>query len=435
MGLKMKFGLEVEKFLFDLKKNCPSDGVLGFINALTDLELYRETDPVGHVTNEFVLNLIEFTTEPMTSPVEVIRKYLQNYVLLKSVAMRESVTIVPMGSLPLEYQPHMIPKWQYFVQNSILAGKIQNSWEMGPESALTAAGNCAGMHVHAEIETPLEYLFSNRELQDKFNLGIMLSPMIAFSSSPFFFGEHVANCMRGLRYYLGVYREFPNQGGLPPVMNSSSEVLSFFQNSEHEWLMKAKEIGLPFEDMRKLVRSRGASWNPVRWNKQWNTIELRCFDSDLTDLDAAKFIWVCGAYKRLEQKDYQLTLEPMADEELSMELIQQAFQINDGVVSILSNKAIQELFKRAIQVGLHDALVVSYLSRLAAFALEGVEASGMAFYERLLQQLEGRSCSADKILDRFPGYHQLSQSEAIAIINYSIENESKVINHFEQVLH
>lgn len=49
----MKFGLEIENFLFDLKHNRPSEGVFRFIDALSDLELYGNSSSIQHVTNEF----------------------------------------------------------------------------------------------------------------------------------------------------------------------------------------------------------------------------------------------------------------------------------------------------------------------------------------------------------------------------------------------
>src|SRR5690606_23903234 len=181
----MKFGLESEKFLFDLKQNKPSDGALSFLEALTDLTSH--THSPGSVTNEFVLNMVEIVTAPYSSPLEVIKDYLKSYESIKLITQREHVAIVGLGSLPIKFQPHMIPRLKYFYQNAILNHRIEPSWLMNESSPLTPAGNCAGVHIHSEIQTPIEHLYSSRELQDKFNMGLMLTPMVAFSSSPFFF--------------------------------------------------------------------------------------------------------------------------------------------------------------------------------------------------------------------------------------------------------
>lgn len=430
----MKFGIEIEKFLFDLKHNCPSEGVFCFIDALTDLELYEDTDPIKHVTNEFVLNLIEMTTQASHRPREVLKGYLQNYLLLKSVARRESATLVPMGSMPMPYQPRMTPKWSYFVQNSILDSKIQSSWVMNESSPLTAAGNCAGVHIHIEVETPPEYLFSNRELMDKFNLALMLTPMIAFASSPYFFGRHWANSMRGENYFYGVYKNFPHQGGLPPVMKSSEEVLLFFRESIQAWVKRGVEIGLPEDDLNRLTSKKGASWNPIRWNKQWNTIELRCLDSDRTDLDFAKFIWVCGALKRADLKGEALQTIIIPDLKLSHKLIQECFQVENGKVKILSSQIIKELFDRAIRYGLKDELVHSYLKKIGEFAKSGVEPENESLFEVLWSALDKKETTSDILLEKVSGADTISNESATELVNLAIENEQNVLNSITKLI-
>ena len=118
----MKFGLESEKFLFDVHTQRPSKGVFRFLDALSDFDGLG-TDLGQQITNEFVLNMVELGTSPSSVPMEVIKEYLFNHLLLQSVAQRENVALVSLGSMPMDYQPHMLPKWPYFVQNSILAGK------------------------------------------------------------------------------------------------------------------------------------------------------------------------------------------------------------------------------------------------------------------------------------------------------------------------
>ena len=429
----MKFGLEIEKFLFDLKNNGPSSGVFSFIDALTDLELYEDTDPIKHVTNEFVLNLIEITTEASSSPLEVLRSYNQNYLLLKSVALREQVTMVPMGSMPMDYQPQMTPKWSYFVQNSILDRRIQSAWALTKESPLTPAGNCAGMHVHAEVETPREYLFSNRELMDKFNIGLMLTPMIAFSSSPYFFGQREGSSSRGQRYFYGVYQDHPHNGGLPPVMESSQDVLLFFQRSVAEWVQKGVSIGLPEEDLKRLTSKKGANWNPIRWNKQWNTIELRCLDSDRSDLDGGKFIWACGAFKRMDLKGENLKTKILPPGSIE-DLVEHCFEVNDGEVSILPTEAITEIFKKAIEFGLQDNLVFKYLTRLSEFSLVGCPANTHHIYQHLLEILQKRETISDLLFNKTNQALVITREVANDLVNTSIAGEASILDSYTKSL-
>lgn len=422
----MKFGLEVEKFLFDLRRGKPSEGVFRFIDALTDLDgSSRKT-----ITNEFVLNMVEIVMDANEDPLVIINDYLSDYIMFNTIARREQVAMVGLGSMPMRFQPHMSPKWAYFVQNSILDKKIQSSWMMSKDSPLTPAGNCAGIHVHAEIDTLPEYLFSNRELQDKFNLGLMLTPMIAFSSSPYFFGEHDAASMRGLNYYDKVYKDFPLNGGLPHVMNSSEEVLKFFQFSSEHWITAGTNIGLPQDDLEKLIRKKGASWNPVRWNRTWNTIELRCMDSDRIDYDCAKFVWATSAFKRMDLKGEALQCQVMEEAQLSTELVSRAFEVNQGKVNILPTLAIKDLFQRAIKDGVKDDLVYMYLHRLCQFALPSVPESCRDIFEILQIVLANRKTTGDVLAEEAEFSPSIDNMVAGKITTKLIDEEKKVLKAF-----
>ena len=427
----MKFGLESEKFLFDLKHNKPSEGALRYLEALSDLTPHTHSS--GCITNEFVLNMVEVVTAPSSSPLEVIKDYLQSFESIKLITQREHVALVGLGSLPIKYQPHMIPKLKYFVQNSILDQRIEPSWIMDDSSPLTPAGNCAGIHIHSEIQTPVENLYSTRELQDKFNMGLMLTPMVAFSSSPFFFGQHEASSMRSHRYFNGVYRSFPLNGGLPPVMNSSMEVLQFTNMASQSWLSKGLSLGLPESELYQSVSEKGANWNPIRWNKAWNTIELRCLDSDRIDFDCAKFIWVTAAMKRLDTKGEGLICDPMEDKSLDHELIEKCFSVSDGKVLILNTIAIKELFQRATLVGIQDPFVSHYLERIAEFSKSHVVSEGKLFFELLADVLKNKNTTSENVLNVFGRHKSIGEEEAIKIIRMAIANDEKQFRELTQL--
>lgn len=425
----MKFGLEVEKFLFDLKRNRPSEGVFRFIDALSDYDY--EPDALRQVTNEFVLNMVEIICDPSETPTDVLKQYILNYLMLNSIAARESVAMVSMGALPMDYQPHMSPKWAYLVQNSILDKKIQSSWVMTKDSPLTRAGNCAGVHIHAEIETLPEYLFSTRELLDKFNLGLMMTPLIAFSSSPYFFGVHEASSMRGQQYFNGVYKDFPLNGGLPHVMESSEEVLKFFKFSADHWIHSGVQVGIPEDDLKKLTAKKGASWNPVRWNRAWNTVELRAIDSDRIDYDCAKFIWVCGAMKRTDLKGEALKCIPLdTNEELSFNMLKDVFKVQGDKVSILPTHAIKDIFSRSMKDGLNDPFVLEYLKRLMEFARPGIDPDSGPIFDILRNCLNEKESTSQMLLKNFGDSKNLDHNRAVNLVNYSIADEKEVLKKF-----
>lgn len=425
----MKFGLEAEKFLFNKKTLSPSQGVFSFLDGLSDLRGYSTQN--GHpskITNEFVLSMVELGTTPSASLVDVIKDYLFHYLMIKKVARREQVAIVSLASLPMDYMPHMTSKWSYYLQNSVLAEQRKSGWIMDERSPLRAAGNCAGVHVHAELETLPEFHFTSRELVDKFNMGLMMTPMIAFATSPYFFGLHEAHSMRAKRYYFDTYRAYPLNGHLPPVMKSSEEVLRFFQTSMDLWLSRATAIGFKPEEVQALIFKKGANWNPVRWNRAWNTIEIRCLESDSPQMDCSKFVWVCSAMKRLDLKGEALQCQIMETERgLDYKMVQDAFEVSGKEVSILPTHALNELFERAIYKGTKDELVESYLHRLAAFSKANLTKEEEPFFNPLEDILNSHQTTSEHFLSRTHHAHEISEETAVDLVMESISRDEDVV--------
>lgn len=412
----MKFGLEAEKFIFDNRRGIPSESVFSLLNALSDYELSN-----NNITNEFVLNMVEFGTTPSESPSEVLKEYLFNYRMIQNVASREQVSLVPLGALPMDFIPHMTPKLSYYVQNSILSGAKRPDWMMELDSPLRSAGNCAGVHVHAEVETRPEFLFSNHELQNKFNMGLMMTPMIGFSSSPYFFLSHEARSMRGLRYYEGVYKKFPLNGGMPPVMDSSGQVLEFMMHGQEHWLLKGEKLGFTHSEMQSLICAKGANWGPVRWNGNWNTIEIRCIDSDTPELDGAKFIWMCAAMKRMDIKGENLqchVLDPTR--KLDAGLVAECFKLSGNEVSILSTHQLREMFHRAIMGGTKDELVEAYLHELGDFAKGGLKEEDSLLFNRLLEVLDNHQTTGEILLSKMKHQTSITETQARSLVDEAI---------------
>lgn len=428
----MKFGLEAEKFIFDHKSLKPSESVFSILDAVSDFapSIYHYMGD-KKTTNEFVLNMLEFGTTPSDRPLEVLKDYLFNYLMIKTVAAREQVSMVPMASLPMDYLPHMTPKRAYYVQNSILSGRRQADWAMDTNSPLKAAGNCAGIHVHIEIETPYHYLFSNDELKNKFNMGMMLTPMIAFASSPYFYSRHEGKSMRGIKYYQEVYKRFPLNGQLPPVMESSIDALNFTRRSGDHWVNEGMKLGFEREELESLVSQKTANWNPLRWNARWNTIELRFLDSNSIDIDAARFIWICSAMRRMDLKGENLSCRTLSAKKLDLALINDSLQVSGKEVSILPDFAIRDLFERAMIFGTRDDLVEAYLYRLAGFAESGLGAGERWLFNNQLDVLKQQMTTSDWILSETNGKSVLTEKEAIEIVMSLISYEEERIQQLK----
>jgi hypothetical protein len=435
----MKFGFESEKLLFDLKDDSIYHGVFRLVDALSDYVTYHGEDIPRRVTNEFVLNMVEMNTLASPSQREVMEDYLLLHQIVSDVSLREKVVPLPLAAVPFQFTPNMVPKWAYYVQNSILSGKRLKDWALSPLSPLADAGNCAGLHAHFEIETPPEFLVFSDELVHKHNIGLMLTPMTAFSASPYFYEEHSAASMRASRYYLGVYEKFPLNGSLPPVMSTSEEVLRYTLSGIESWIETGVRIGFSREDMRKLTSKKGANWSMIRWNRTWNTIELRCLESDRVDYDIGKFAWVAGAMKRLDLKGEALLPRALKTQaKLDGKMIEEAFSVAGKEVAILPTAAIHELTGRAVKNGLRDELVERYLHRLGEFARAGVEEDCLPVFDILKAALDQRSTTAEKMLAALGNAPKITPEQCIPVIRDLLTQERLVLHqlraHFPSVI-
>ncbi len=373
--------------------------------------------------------MVEMNTIASTAQREVVEDYLLLHQIVTDASLREKVVPLPLAAVPFHFTPSMAPRWPYYVQNSILSGKRVKDFALSPHSPLADAGNCAGLHAHFEIETLPEFLIFSNELVHKHNMGLMLTPMIAFSASPYFYEEHSAHSMRAKRYYFGVYEKFPLNGGLPPVMQTSEEVLRYTLSGIESWLDKATRIGFAREDVYKLTAKKGANWSMIRWNRTWNTIELRCLESDRVDYDISKFIWVAGAMKRLDLKGEALQPQPLSTRvKLDEKMIEESLVVSGKTVSILPTVAIHELTVRAVQNGLQDALVEKYLHRLAEFAEKGVDEDCLKVFAILKRALEKKLTTADVVLQALNNASKITQPECAPVIRDLLQQERLAVS-------
>jgi hypothetical protein len=282
------------------------------------------------------------------------------------------------------------------------------------------------MHVHAELEGEPAGVLETNELMDKFNLALMLSPLVAISSAPYFFGIHRACNMRAASYFYQLYADFPLNGQLPPVMRSSAEVWDYSSRSLRQWAGEGWRIGYPFSQLNQLLANKGANWNPVRWNRRWNTIEMRFFDSDFQHLEEGKFALAMLALRRLSLDQEALTCQILPSAALELQ-IDQCFDVVAGKVMILDSANLSTLFHRATYQGLRDPLVVDYLSRLVSFAKRGACGQELGWLAIIETILSGAPSTSETILDITAEAAQISDAEGRKIVDWALK-ESRLIH-------
>lgn len=417
----MRFGFESEKILFDTTQERIFHGVHHLLDALSD---FGRAEDARRVVPEFVLNMVEIVSSSASgSLLDVAREYIRSYGVMETVAARASVVMLPVGSYPLPFKPIMTPKWRYSIQNAILSADATAGFTLTRGRGLFDAANCAGVHVHAEVATLPEFLAFNRELADKHNMGVALVPLIALASSPYFRNRHRAHSMRARRYYGGVYRGFRAHGGLPPLFARSGNVLRYYHGAIQSWIARGTALGFAPDEMRRLTERHGAHWGMVRWNRRWNTIELRCFDADRVDLDLAKLTLVGGAMRRLDPRGEALVVT--ASEDLALE---KAFSVKNGVVRIPDGVRLSALVRAAIANGLRDDDVASYLGRLVEFALPGIAREETFLAEPAFDCIARRETTADRMLAANDGAPSIRRTKALETLNHLHDEEQSALS-------
>lgn len=411
----MRLGFESEKILFDTTRGRVFHGVHRILDALSDLG--REED-ARRVVPEFVQNMVEIVSSASASLLDVAREYIRSYAVMETIAARASVVMLPVGAYPLPFKPLMSPKWRYSVQNAILTGDRAAGFTLTRGRGLFDAANCAGVHVHAEIAALPEFLAFGRELVDKHNLGVALVPLLALASSPYFRGRHRAHSMRALRYYRGVYRRFRHNGGLPPLLGTSSAVLRYYHQGMQRWNARGVELGFGEDEMRRLTERHGAHWGMVRWNRRINTIELRCFDADRVDLDLAKLALVAGAMRRVDPRGEALAVAPRDDLP-----IDRAFSVDGGAVLVPGRAQLPKLVRAAVERGLRDDDVVTYVVRLVELATQAISREELFLVEPALDCVAARRTTADRILEANGEATTIERARALELLGRLHDDE------------
>jgi gamma-glutamyl:cysteine ligase YbdK (ATP-grasp superfamily) len=425
----MKFGLESEKFLIDLKNLNPSRRSSELLDSLKGV-----SDPAfdsSRVCHEFVHHMVEINTIASSNPIEVLTDYQSHLVKVIDHAKHLGLGLLPLASIPFGYSPQMLSLANYQLQNSILSNRFTEKLILDVDTPLLLAANCAGMHVHAEIQGPISDIMESSELIDKFNLGLMLSPLIACSSSPYFFNTHEAHSMRGLSYFERLYSNYPHNGKLPPLMHSTSEVIQFMERGEKAWFGAGWRVGHSLADVKRMFSTKGVQWNPVRWNKRWNTIELRFFDSDFLFQERGKFAIAVGAMNRLNTHQEGLSCEINQASDIETQ-VGESFTIKEGKIKLLNDRALALIFKRAIISGLHDPFVQFYLRRLVDFSIQGLPKNLMVDFSQIQKVIEGEMMTtADILLSQTGAQSEISVKKGKKLVKFALDQYDDEVDSFQ----
>lgn len=435
----MRFGLESEKIIYDLKKQKISSSAQRILEALDDYKIIYGDDDVKRVTGEFVHHIIEMSSSPSENIFEVVRDYLFSYDLVRDTCDRFHHKTLPLGSYPTHFTPTMVSKWEYYIQNAILSKNLDIGWNLEPQHGLFPASNCTGVHMHVELDTLPEHLTFTRELVDKFNLALALAPLVAFGSSPYFMGKHDAVSMRARSYFMGIYKGKP-YGEVPPVFETSADILKYFRHALLTWEKEGEDLGLDPKELHRIYNKKGAAWNMIRWNRTWNTVEMRCFDTDLIGMDVGKFSLCTSILKRtdLQREKLQVQILEVDEKQNVDEAIKQnlahVLEVSNGKVNIFPTKLLHRIIELAVTHGLSHDLVHAYIGKIFKLSKEKSDWKEEWLSETISKSYEERQTTADKILEITQKKAEIDPSMAASVIEWALAEEERQFQNLRESL-
>jgi hypothetical protein len=433
----MRFGFESEKLIYDAKQNKISDYANRILVILEDYKVLYGEDEINRVTGEFVFNMIELSSSPSESVFDVARDYLFSYELIRDASKRLGKTVLPIASYPLHHAPSMVPKWAYYLQNAVLSHDAEIGWKLLPEHKLYPAANCAGVHLHAEIDTFPEYLSFTDELVNKYNLAVSLVPLNAFASSPYWESHREANSTRCTKYFRGIYGPHPENGGIPQIYTESAQVVKQALRAYESWKGKAEALGFSSGEVRKILQKSGAHWGMVRWNRKWNTVEMRCFDTDLVGMDVGKFTLASRALKRTDLQGEALRMKAMTAPSESIandpakldtwiaERLSESLAVSGGDVQIFPTAAIQRLIILAMEEGLSNDLVYQYNDRILNFATAHMSRRERWMADEVITAFQKREATSDWMLKETSKKKTLRKEDVDSLMATLLEREER----------
>jgi hypothetical protein len=279
----LAIGFEVEFFIIDKEGNVArgSEGILKKVSEKTGGDMHS-------IQKESAEELIESGSYPSTEGTDTMKSLLTDVKLLAYAADEAGYALLPMGTYPGKFTPHILDNPKYNLYMSLFRKGSFASWGRG-----------AGFHCHHALpwgvfdstNLTLKELADSKNqesLVNAYNLLIALDPVLTtfMQSSPFHQGSYVAKdsrmvVLRGDEE-LGDHKSWlsgqPLLGALPPYVHTGTEIIHLVEKRKAAWVQAGAEAGISEKEMLAQFSSAlKINWSPVRINPH-GTFEQRGMD-------------------------------------------------------------------------------------------------------------------------------------------------------------
>ena len=198
-----------------------------------------------------------------------------------------------------------------------------------------------------------------------------------------------------------------------------------------KWEEEGLKLGFDENELKRISHKKGAAWNMVRWNRTWNTVEMRCFDTDFVGMDVGKFALCTSILKRTDLNGEKLSVKIMnihtdqnIDESLNLHM-KDVLEVKDGAVNILPTKHLHRIINLAITEGLKNDLVYSYIGKIFKLSKEKIDWKEEGLFEILANCYQERLSTSDKILKLTHHKAVIDAPEAAKVLEWALEEEDQ----------
>ena len=277
---KITVGVEFELFTLD-KDGGMIDGAERLISRV------RKEAPHVDITEECGKNMIEIRSPYSYNVGAVMKKILQDFESLLSIADKEGIVLFPYGTYPGSFTPNIWNKKSYRIQQMVF-GKRRFS----------IAARCVGMHCHFSLPKGV-FDYSSRflrifpaqksksALENIYNFFIAIDPALTVLTqcSPFYQGNLLGKdsrliVYRGgsvLNYEKGLYSKLQEFGALQPYKMLGIDLEEIIKHQYDMWSEVLKSVGVVVPPFLKHDSILDVNWKPVKINAH-GTIEHRGMD-------------------------------------------------------------------------------------------------------------------------------------------------------------
>tara|TARA_Y100000310_G_scaffold345846_1_gene471102 strand:- start:199 stop:1530 length:1332 start_codon:yes stop_codon:yes gene_type:complete len=386
-------GFEIE--FFTLNKN-------GYVVNAADVLLKKAKKGKSelNVKTECAKNLMEIASYPNEQVLDTMDNLLGELEYLLSIAEKEELLLLPLGSYPGSFHPKMREDKPYMIKQSIFG-----------KNRFLIAGRCAGFHCHYTLpkgifdeQMRIVKMLVRSKIKDSlvnsYNFLIAADPALStlMQSSPYYQGKYYGKDSRIIWYrggrrldnMKGLYAYLQEFGGLPPYRLTALDILDIVTTRYERWRGHVKNLGINLRVISRYGSVLDTTWNPVKINPN-GTLEQRGMDMNHIQYIGGIGNIIKYILKKLQEEFYAVVPSDIG--------IKEPFKVEGDTVYIPPFAYVKtDLQKFSAYEGLDNDAVYNHCKRFVKFAASVIPKEHHDLINPFKRMIEEKKTVSDEIL-------------------------------------